>query len=210
MTVTVAPGIAPLVESTTLPTIPEDADSWALSPAVRSHKATSVTLPSLRVMLPPMENTCECSCTTLPNERFWQTAVDRNHVSSRLRTGVAGEPADGVRAIPRQNRLASDRSFRIEGRQFRPQILGRLAVFECDVVLLQGDNHAIAREHRRTGNDGGRCNAIDAHQRPEADGELADQVVHGGLADVVSFAAALGHDRVRRAREHHRRRQLLL
>src|SRR4029079_3268577 len=53
MTVTVAPGIAPLVESTTCPTIPEDADSWALSPAVRSQKATIVMLPSLRVMLLP-------------------------------------------------------------------------------------------------------------------------------------------------------------
>ena len=36
----------------------------------------------------------------------------------------------------------------------------------------------------------------------EADGELADEVAEGGLADVVGFAAALGDDGVRGTGEH--------
>ena len=77
------------------------------------------------------------------------------------------------------------------------------------LVLLQRDDDAIAREHRRSGDDRGRRDAVDPDERAEADRQLADQVIDRRLADVIRLAAGLGHDRVRRAGEDHRGRQVL-
>src|SRR6185436_17636102 len=74
MTVTVAPGIAPLVESTTWPKIPDEADSWARMPTVRSHKATRIMLPSLSVIEPPGETFRERPCM-IPRDRSQNIVV---------------------------------------------------------------------------------------------------------------------------------------
>ena len=71
-------------------------------------------------------------------------------------------------------------------------------------------HHAVAREHGGTGDDGGRGNSVDAHQRGQADGEFANQMIERGLADVVGFAAVLGNDGVGGTGKHHGDWKLLI
>ena len=50
----------------------------------------------------------------LAQKRLRQPAVDRDHVAGRLRALVAGQPADRVGAVDRQDRPARDRPLRVE------------------------------------------------------------------------------------------------
>ena len=102
-----------------------------------------------------------------------------------------------------------DGALGVEFGQLRPQRLGRFLLAERNLVLLQRDDHPVARKHRRAGDDRRRRDAVHPHERTEADRHLPDQMIDGGLADIVGLAARLRHHGVRRAREHHRRGQLL-
>ena len=115
---------------------------------------------------------------------------------------VAGQPADRVGAVGGKNRTPRDGPLRVEQGQFRPQFVGGLVVAVVDLVLLERHDHPVAREHRRAGHDGCGGDAVDAHVRTQPDRQLANQVVDGGLADVVGLAAVLRHDGVRRAGQH--------
>src|SRR5262245_15853397 len=107
-----------------------------------------------------------------PQKRFRQPAVDGNDMSRRLHALVAREPADRVGVVDRQDRTLRDRALRVELRELRAEIVGRLRLVEGDVVFPERDDDAIAREHRRPRDDGGGGNRVHAHERSEADREL--------------------------------------
>jgi hypothetical protein len=92
--------------------------------------------------------------------------------------------------------LMGEGAFGVEGGQQVAQFVVVWSLVEGDVVLLQRGLDAVAREHGRALDDGGRADAVDADQRRVGDGELAHQVAERGLADVVGFGAALGDDGV--------------
>src|SRR6185436_28097 len=95
VTVTVAPGIAPLVPSTTWPLIPEEADSWAPSPAVSRTRPSRVRLASLQLIVPPLPRGF-----TAANEGAQEKSRWRRWFGTAKRAGCDGRPKDcGYRAI---------------------------------------------------------------------------------------------------------------
>src|SRR6185437_2368164 len=109
---------------------------------------------------------------------------------------------DGLSTVLGVNRLMRERSGGVEARQHVPQIIVRARLVEGKVVLLEGRDDTIAREHRRALDDGRGADAIDARLRSEADGKFAYKVAERRLADVISLRAALGNNRVRRTGEN--------
>src|SRR5215470_17063157 len=97
-------------------------------------------------------------------------------MAGRLCARIAGKPADRARAVLGQNRTASDRPLSVELREPGPERLGRFRLLKGDLILLERADDTVAREHRRTRDDGCRRDAIDTNQRAEADGEFTDQM----------------------------------
>src|SRR5215470_5324180 len=102
--------------------------------------------------------------------------------AARLR---AREKKNGRGTILRIDRLVRERALRVELREVRAELLVRGRAIKSDAVFFQRGDHSVAREHRGALDDGGRADAIYTHQRCKRDRELADEMIHRRLADVV-------------------------
>src|SRR2546421_128823 len=63
-------------------------------------------------------------------KRFWKPTVDRDDVAGGLGALISSQPADGVRAVERQNRPARNRPLCIEVGELAAQRFGRFVIAE--------------------------------------------------------------------------------
>src|SRR4051794_35030504 len=73
----------------------------------------------------------------LSEERLRQPTVNRDDVAGGLGALIAGEEADRVRVVLRQDRPAGDRALGVELGELVAQIFGRLRLVEGDRIFLQ-------------------------------------------------------------------------
>src|SRR6185312_845475 len=116
---------------------------------------------------------------------------------SRSAAGLgSGEKKNGVGAIDWIDGLMSEGPLGVEAGEEVAEFVVAGGGIKGNVVFRQRSDNAVAREHGRAFDYGSGTDSVDANFGREADGHFADEMADGGLADVVSLAAALGDDGV--------------
>ena len=129
----------------------------------------------------------------LAEEGLMEAAVDRDNLAGRLAEAISHEEEIGFGLVGRGDGVLGQGPIGVETGELRGQRIGRLIIGVRNVVLRKRSNHSVAREHGRTLDDGRRGDAVDADQRGEFHGQLADEVVGGGLRGIVGDGPLLGH-----------------
>ena len=113
--------------------------------------------------------------------RQCQAAVDGDDLSGRLAESISHEKEVGFSLVGGGDGVLRQGAIGVEARKLRRQRIGRLIIRVGNVVLRKRRDHSVAREHRRTLDDGGRGHAVDADKGRKLHGHLADEVVGSGL-----------------------------
>ena len=139
-----------------------------------------------------------------------QPAIHRDHLPGGFAEALADEEEVGLGLVGGRDGRLGQGAVGVELGQFLHEGVGRLIIRIGNIVFGERSDDPVAREHRGALHDGGGGDAVDSHQRREFDGELADEVVAGGLGDVVGDGAFFRDGSVGRGREDERALEALL